>query len=453
MRQVLDNNNQHRATLLASTGYGNTGSSAVTNILEEFGPVKSLGNTEFTFAHETDGIADLESSFIEGHRLKTDLAVKRFLKLAHTLALSEQYSFSFRGKFEYYAKEYIKTIVKCKWNGGWHRSDETEKYSLLTKFRVRLAARFYWYYLQSKPYELFEPDGWYPQYTPLSDEYYSNFLSPEEHLDFLKKTRLFTDNLINEENTSNAYRYILLDQAIPSISFSRYIKYFSFPKLIIVDRDPRDLYVMAKAIWGSGYIPTQSVEQFIDWYSATRFSRDRELADNNDVLFVTFESLIYEYDTSLRKIANYIGMTERDHSLKLQRFNPELSIKNTQVFLYYPQLSNDIKKIECKLEKFCYNFPEKNDKKNERFFLIEELNNKANSIKECGKIPNKYKKYLPCILFDLTILSINFKRIKQRKGIPFLKSLIKILFGLFSLPFELFIYTFLYVFTGKKTNS
>jgi hypothetical protein len=244
-----------------------------------------------------------------------------------------------------------------------------------------------------------------------------------------------------------------LDQAIPPISFSRYIKYFSSPKAIIIDRDPRDLYVMTKAIWGTGYIPTQSVEQFINWYSATRLPREKELADNNDVLFIPFESLIYEYDSSLMKIMNYTGMTELEHARKLKYFNPELSIKNTQVFLQYPQLLNDIKQIEHKLEKFCYDFPIKIKQKNEKYFLIEELNNKADLVREYGKIPKNYKKYIPCILFDLTILSVNLKRIRKRKGIPFLKSMLKILFGLLSLPFELLAYTFFYTFTGRKTNS
>jgi hypothetical protein len=447
---ALENNNQHKATLLTSTGYGNTGSSAVTNILEEFSPVKSLGNAEFTFAHENDGIADLEASFIEGHRLKTDLAVKRFLKLTHALESKEHYSNFFNGKFEYYAKEYIKTIVKCKWNGGWHRSDETRKHSLLTKFRIKLADRFYNHYMRSKSYELFEPDGWRPRYTPLADEYYSNFTSPEEYRDFLEKTRIFTDNLMAEENTNNAYRYIFLDQAIPPISFSRYIKYFSSPKLIIIDRDPRDLYVMNKATWGSSYIPTQSVKQFINWYSATRLPRDKELTDNDNVLFIPFESLIYEYNSSLNKILDYTEMTAQEHSQKSKYFNPDLSIKNTQVFLQYPQLSNDIKEIEYGLEQFCYNFPAKINRGEKKYFLIEVVNNKANAVKETGKIPKHHKKYILHILFDLTILSVNFKRIKGRKGIPFLKSLIKVLFSLSSLPIEMLVYTFLYICTGKK---
>jgi hypothetical protein len=139
------------ATLITSTSYGNTGSSAVTNILEEFDCVKSLGNAEFTFAHENDGIADLENSLKEGHRLKTDLAVKRFLNLSHQLALQGQYKKHFGGKFEQFVLEYIETVIKCRWNGWWHRAFETETLSKSDKIRIKFAKQSYSLLLRKVP--------------------------------------------------------------------------------------------------------------------------------------------------------------------------------------------------------------------------------------------------------------------------------------------------------------
>ena len=78
--------------VLTCTGYGGTGSSAATNILEEFSSVFSFGNKfECTLIHEADGIRDLEKALDEGHRLKVDLACKRFLDLMKNLSKDNLY--------------------------------------------------------------------------------------------------------------------------------------------------------------------------------------------------------------------------------------------------------------------------------------------------------------------------------------------------------------------------
>ena len=126
--------------ILTSTGYGDSGSSAGTNILEEFSSVTSFGNKfECTFIHEADGIYDLENAINEGHRLKTDLAVKRFLSLAKTLNEDADYQKYFNGQFYKQTEKYIDSITTCKWNGWWHRAFEAKKMTFPEKQRIRFA--------------------------------------------------------------------------------------------------------------------------------------------------------------------------------------------------------------------------------------------------------------------------------------------------------------------------
>jgi len=433
-------------SLLTSTGYGGTGSSAVTDILKEFESVLSFGNAEFTFAHEPDGIADLENSLLEGHRLKTDLAIKRFLKLSSQLSKDYHYKKCFNGRFEELSKKFISKIISCEWNGWWHRVDETVDYTRKQRLTIQILKEIYTLYLRDNmSYELYEPDNWYPTYTPLTKEYYSNLNSPEKRSAFLEETKIFTDDLLQESlSNNNNYKYVLLDQAVPPISFSQYIRYFTTPKVIIIDRDPRDLYVMNKSFWGCGYLPTNSVELFTKWYSETRQSRKLELSNLNtqdkEVLFMPFESLVYEYDNSLKNIIHYTVLMPDEHINKLKFFNPELSIKNTQVFLDYPDLKNDIKTIEQSLQDYCYNFPQRKPNVCVKHFLIEEVNHKFNIFKENEKLSKEVKKYFLIALLRKTRFYATIRK-KNRKGesVPSSKIYIKIMIYFLLLPINIFI--------------
>jgi hypothetical protein len=438
-------------TLLTSTGYGNTGSSAATNLLEEFESIKSFGNAEFTFAHEPDGIADLENSLLEGHRFKVDLAIKRFIKLSKNISTNNNYINFFNDKFEKYAEEYINSIISCEWDGWWHRIDETEIISKKQKKFIQILSELYPLYLNEKIfYKLYEPDNWHPTYCPLSKEYYANLHSLKSKNDFLIKTKNFTDKLLLETCINEyKYKFVLLDQAIPPISFSQYLRYFTSPKVIIVDRDPRDLYVMNKAFWGGGYIPTIDIHLFIKWYSKIRQSRKNEITDlekinNGEILLIKFESLIYEYDDSIKKIMNYTGLSVTEHINKLKYFNPELSIKNTQIFINYPELQNDIKLIESNLEEYCYNFPYKKsiiDNKNDKSIFIDEINKNFNKMKNDLKLSKKVKKYNNISIFKITKFYIDIHtKNKKRNIISFIKLSIKFILC----PIEILLYKFQY---------
>jgi hypothetical protein len=449
------------ATLLSTTGYGCTGSSAVTNILEEFDGIKSLGNKEFTFAHEPDGIADLENSLREGHRLKTDLAVKRFLALAHELASSYPYNEHFNGKFEILANEYMVSITNCRWTGWWPRAFETKKISISENFNFCFTEQLFNWRLKSLCYDAYEPDAWFPNYKPVITMYYKNISDKADEADFLQKTRKFTDKLLQEENTDNKFRYILLDQATPPISLPRYSRYFTCPKTIIIDRDPRDLFTLNKALWGVGYIPSTTVEQFIRWYAETRKNRENEILNDGASLFLQFEELIYEYNASLNKIYAFIDMPEKYHINKLKCFKPDLSIQNTQVFLEYPDLFSDIDIIEKRLEEYCYPFPERRKHIRTKYFLIQTINNEVEYVQSHGRLPLKYRWYTPYILYRTTYFYHTFSffiiELKKRKGFSLLKLFIKspvmMFFPFIILPVNFLVNLVLHLVSINKTES
>ena len=101
------------------------------------------------------------------------------------------------------------------------------------------------------------------------------------------------------------------------------------------------------------FTPTFTVDDFIEYYK-DQMSLIRKYSEN--VLLVRFENLIYEYDSEVSKIENFLGISS--HNKPKKYFDPAISIANTQMSLRFPKLEEDIKKIEEKLPDYLYPFDE-----------------------------------------------------------------------------------------------
>ena len=53
----------------------------------------------------------------------------------------------------------------------------------------------------------------------------------------------------------------MADQLVPSSNIEKYLRYFKDIKVVVVDRDQRDLFLFGKYNWRDGVIPT-NVEEF-----------------------------------------------------------------------------------------------------------------------------------------------------------------------------------------------
>ena len=436
--------------ILTSTGYGDSGSSAGTNVLEEFSSVTSFGNKfECTFIHEADGIYDLENAINEGHRLKTDLAVKRFLSLAKTLNEDADYRKYFNGQFYKQAEKYIDSITTCKWNGWWHRAFETKKITFTEKQRIRFAEMFFNALYKKKQFNSYEPDGWFPSYNPVTDYYYIG-----KQCDFYEKTKTYISALFSNDLYKN--KYVLVDQLLPAYDIGRYSNYFFDIKTLVIDKDPRDLYATQIAEKGVGYIPCNDVDIFVDWYKATRAQRYRiNMEWKNTALFIPFESLIYEYEDSLEKIKEFIGFKTDEHIYKKQFFIPEKSIINTQVYKRYPQLKNDIEKIEKELEEYCFHFEKyptiQIDIVNDNYIFMTDIYKDAEELQLTGKLPENSRVNPIMLIFNVCKLPLYIKSFGDRKTLKSkLKGIVKI--GLFSvlLPIEFCVNVVLFFFAIKE---
>lgn len=328
--------------LITTTGYGATGSSVVTDLLKEFKNVKSMGDFEFRFLQDPHGLRDLEYGLFENNnRLNTDYYIKQFIKYINFLSKSKIYPYEkyFNNKFKIISDEFIKDVIDIEWNGYWHQDIIDEK-----------PIKKFFYYLE-RVYQkkiLKQKDSGANFYK--NKMYYAR-LSKDE---FYKKVKTYTNKLFNEMNSENK-EFLVLDQLVPVDHNQTYLNYFDNLKIIIVDRDPRDLYLLEKYEYKEKYLPWEDVESFIKYYRLLRAHKKEDLASEN-VLYINFEDFIYKYDISIDKVLNFCSIDKSNWVEKKKYFNPDISIKNTKKWLVYPEAKREIELIEKELKEFLVEY-------------------------------------------------------------------------------------------------
>ncbi|WP_157203771.1 MULTISPECIES: hypothetical protein [unclassified Marinomonas] len=330
---------------ISVAGYGSTGSSAVVNLLEELTSCHVVGG-EFRFIQDPDGLEDLCSNLTNSWGwVRSDAFVRRFIKYTdiigrdpHYFQFGERLDILFNNKFFKYRDEFLSEIIDTTWNGYWFYHDYHERnfFEVFIERIKRYSARFG---VQKHRIR---------SLTKKTDMYFvrhdidSYFFAKA----FIKK--LFSE-LIGDLNKS-----IVLDQLILPYNRNKFELLFENLKQIVVDRDPRDVYLDAKNY--NAYPITNDINTFISFYESVHLKEKLDLDDN--VLTVQFEDLIYKYDEEKDKIFNFLGFENSQHINFKEKFNPDVSIKNTQTWLK-PENSiylNDIRMIESKLKEWCYDF-------------------------------------------------------------------------------------------------
>ncbi|EQB88412.1 hypothetical protein J2Z44_000933 [Clostridium punense] len=331
----------HKMVTCAS--YGGTGSSVITDLLKEFDNCNSLGEYEFRFLQDYDGVSTLECALVDNHhRMNSDIAIRRFKDIVdyHSgNALAKRYEGFFHGKFKEISYKYIDSLIDLSWQGYWEQHS-IEANPVYTFFAYKLYPRFRKLFNNPKDTEIVAQ-------TPKKTMYFSY---PRE--DFHEKTKNYTRELFNSIDEEFKYEYLVADQLVPPANIGRYLNYFDDIKVIVVDRDPRDLYVANKYGWKESWIPTHDLNTYITWYRKLREHQKYHTDDPERVLRITFEEAVLNYDETLKRILNFLDIDEKHHVRKRQGFNPDISIKNVALYKKY-EADEDIKIIEKELKEYC----------------------------------------------------------------------------------------------------
>lgn len=248
---------------------------------------------------------------------------------------------------------FLKTRNQSYQDALLHRMWLQLKYSEL--FQTSKECRLLFYDFFSEIAESFnehnvrQATNWYLHYENLNALFRLRNMSLEE---YRAKSRKFMTAVLNRVNKDNR-PFLVLDQFLNNgeYDFQQFEQYIPNNKIIFVCRDPRDVYAFAIKT-NVLFIPHNNVDDFISWYKYKNLSF--VLKDSPYFLLVRFEDLINDYQTTVNKIEDYIGLKPEQHTSPRSAFSEKVSKKNVGIHKQMPEIAQDCQKILQELGDFCY---------------------------------------------------------------------------------------------------
>lgn len=340
--------------IIIPTGYMSSGSSAITDILSEIDGISNVSGTqEYIFLHCPNGIFELENRLLnQSSCLSSKSALIDFRAMMEKLYdlqgwWPSYYKTSVSKNFMKYTDEYISKLIDLKFNGFWYMDEFPEKRTFVKRVRNYYNRKF----LKINRMDNIKMTLSYPT----KEKFY------KESKEYIYKII----NAINKNNLPN----IVIDQLLVPQNLYRMKNYFdNDAKVIVVERDPRDVYISNKYFGkecnvGVPY-PTD-VYQFCEMYKKIR--ENEIIEESKNILRIKFEDLVYNYEDTLKKIYKFVDVKQENHINKFQKFNPNKSIDNTQLFIN-KIYEKESKIIEAKLTNYLYKFPYSYNKNERNIF-------------------------------------------------------------------------------------
>lgn len=313
--------------IISCASYYGTGSSAIVDYFSEFSSCFSFADYEFRFVHDPNGIADLEYNLVENHnRNNSGYALKKYRQQVDFLAgnkLVKRYEPFFDGKWKEISYKYIDNLTDFDYKGYWFYDvlDRGRAYYVTVRIINKILQKTIWRLNRKKKIE--------NNLNELPNE--RTLCSRPSEEKFLSLTREYIDKIIgvaNKENKPN----VIVDQIVPASNLNRYLRYFNDIVVFVVDRDPRDIYYLAKYIWKINIIPTENAEVFCKWFEYTRAHRKTEQVDSSKVMYIQFEDMVLNYEETMAKIRDFCGLSEDEHKAPCKFFDPKISINNVRIW-------------------------------------------------------------------------------------------------------------------------
>lgn len=334
--------------IIIPTGYMGSGSSAITDLVAEFKNCKNDFKTyEYVLLHCPNGVFDLEDKLLIGNNaIRSDEAIRSFESQMKKLYNKKfwwvgNYKKIIGNDFMEITNKYINSLEDFNYPGYWYMHEEVNA-KMLFKLLLR------------KPLKLLTLNKVrFKKTLKYKDGMRICLPTPEE---FYKNSKEYIYNILNY--ISDGEENIILDQFLLPFNLFRVDNYFDDKaRVIVVERDPRDVFIINKYIWQQKQICVPmplDVHEFCKYYDKMRKSEKK--CTSNKVLRIKFEDLIYKYDETVDKITKHLGFSNEDHINKKTRFNPDLSIKNTQLF-NNPIYKEEVKIMASELSQYLYKFP------------------------------------------------------------------------------------------------
>lgn len=334
--------------ILGICGLGFSGSGAVLDLLKEYPEIGGFSEREMSICYYPDGILDLDYHLNESYTryMSSDAALYSFWRMMESrFAHSSRHQTEYDKRIIALTKQYIEDLTQVTWKGSWGYRDYIDagiKQKINNAVLLRASLLIY---------KLFHKN------VNLAKNGIMRLSIKPEHFDELTRNYL-VEVLSCIGYTPKAEKFVV-DQLFPGDNPEKCFKYFNDPYAIVVYRDPRDTYLLAKKMVKvhASWIPTDNVSDFIRYYK--EIYGHARIGRTGRVLKVQYEDLIYKYEKTVAEIEQFCGL--QNHTAVKKHFNPEYSIRYTQLIVDYPQYKSEIQQIERELKDYLYDFPYKRE--------------------------------------------------------------------------------------------
>jgi hypothetical protein len=326
------------------SGYSFTGKSAYYDLLSGCTNVKSFGvEYEFDLIRAQGGLLDLYQALcVSWSPIRSSEAIRRFRRLVRCfggqrtlrdrlIRYGSQYDSIIVG-FTPKTEKFLNNLIRAEWQADWPFANFDGSYSLgifkkyLKKFGISNAETVY--------------------------------LSSISESDFKEMAVEYIEDLF-KDNYDSKTQGLVLNNCFEPFNPLLSMQLFPESRSIIVDRDPRDIYISAcktrnvNGIDVGGAVIGGGVNSFIDRFLTYRNNISKETSPK--VMRTTFENLILKNKDQLETLSEFLSPLSLDLTRAGSKFNLERSRKNLRQWSLSEnsQYMDDIKIIEDRLADYC----------------------------------------------------------------------------------------------------
>lgn len=339
------------------TGYCATGSSAAIDLLREYERMKVAvkNGYEHVVFYMPGSLFDLEDKLLQNndpHR--SDEAIRTFLNTMRLLAHKDfgwfgSYDMVIGPAFMKSVNTLVERISQKEETGIWYGRYKGVHFSPV-KVALQLAAKIVYKRKVTK---------WGRQYSIEKGPMYFSVPTREEFFQAGGEFARQYLQLTAKEGANMIYDHLLWPSQLNRLDL-----YFQgCLKVLVLNRDPRDVYLLSKYVYPQPPIlePTpypSNPQDFCTYWRKLRLN-DGDIHHHPNILQVQFEDLIYQYDDTVEEIERFLGLSPSQHIQPKKFLDPAKSIVNTQLKLIKPEWAEEVRYIEEQLPEYLYDFPRK----------------------------------------------------------------------------------------------
>lgn len=331
------------------SGYSFTGKGAYNHVFSEFSVCHVHPyDFEFDLIRTRGGVLDLYDALVNNWSpVRSSECIRDFKKniisyggnntlLDRLTTNGRHYEYVFPG-FNTISEKYINDLIDFKWKGQWpYAFDRNSKLQMLTnKLLFKLGYK-----------DIYQKDIYLASCT--EDE-------------FILKTKKYLNDILTKKVESSATT-IVMNNVFEPFDPLRSMRFFDNVKSIVIDRDPRDIYLSASNYVNQdgsrGWKATLggNVEEFINRFNTYR-NNIKNKVDEQSVLRLSFEELVLDYHDTLNRLFEFMEEDSCIHKDQKKYFNPDVSRQGVGMWKSVDgQLKKDVEKIYIELKDHCKDY-------------------------------------------------------------------------------------------------